>query len=108
MYAIIEVGGKQYKVEKGEILAVEKLKEQEGKDAHLNRVLLIAKDKEVEIGQPYIKGAKVTATILKHIKAKKVISYKYRRRKSSSHWKKGHRQQLTQIKIKDIELVSKQ
>ncbi len=106
MYAIIEVGGKQYAVQKGDVLTVEKLKEQEGKDTTIKRVLLVSKDKHVEVGQPYIKEAQVLATVLKQTKAKKVVSYKYRRRKSS-HWKKGHRQQVSQIKIKEIELQAK-
>ena len=103
MYAIIEVGAKQYSVKKGDVIDVEKQATQEGKEITLNKVLLVSKDKKLEIGQPYLKEAKVSALVLKHFKGKKTISYKYRRRKSS-HWKKGHRQQLTRLKIKDIEL----
>ncbi|MCM8770928.1 MAG: 50S ribosomal protein L21 [Candidatus Omnitrophica bacterium] len=103
MYAIIEVGAKQYTVKKDDVITVERIKEAEGKDTTLNKVLLVSKDKEIEVGQPYIKGAKVKVLVLRHIKGKKVISYKYRRRKSS-HWKKGHRQQLSEIKIKEIEI----
>ena len=65
----------------------------------------MAEKGNIRIGQPYVKGAKVTACVLKNLKARKVISYKYRRRKSS-HWKKGHRQLLTRVKIKEIECVS--
>ena len=101
MYAIIEVGAKQYTVKKGDIIDVEKQAAKEGKDITLNKVLLVSKDKKVEVGQPYIKDAKVEVVVLKHIKGEKVISYKYRRRKAS-HWKKGHRQQLTRLKIKEI------
>jgi len=103
MYAIIEVGAKQYVVKKDDVLKVEKLLEAEGKEVTLNKVLLLSKDKKVEVGQPYVKGAKVKIHVLRHLKAKKVVSYKYRRRKSS-HWTKGHRQQLSEIKIKDIEI----
>jgi len=103
MYAIIEVGAKQHSVKKGDIITVEKQAAKVGSDITLNKVLLVYKDKKVEIGQPYIKGAKIEATVLKQTKAKKVVSYKYRRRKSS-HWKKGHRQQLTQLKIKEINI----
>jgi len=103
MYAIIEVGAKQYNVKPGDIIEVEKQPKEEGKEIILDKVLLLAEDKEVKIGQPYIKGAKVKALLLKHFKAKKVISFKYRRRKSS-HWKKGHRQQLSRLKIKEIVL----
>jgi len=103
MYAIIEVGAKQYSVKKGDIIDVEKQVAKEGKDISLSRVLLISKDKKVELGKPYIKDARVEAEVLKQIKAKKVVSFKYRRRKSS-RWTKGHRQQLTRIKIKEISL----
>jgi large subunit ribosomal protein L21 len=103
MYAIIEVGAKQYNVKKDDILDVERLEGQEGKEITLKNVLLASKDKRVEIGQPYLKEAKVEAVILKHFRAEKLESFKYRRRKSS-HWKKGHRQQLTRLKIKAIEL----
>jgi len=101
MYAIIEVGAKQYTIKKGDIIDVEKQAVKEGKDIALDKVLLVSKDKKVEVGQPYIKDAKVEVVVLKHIKGEKVISYKYRRRKAS-HWKKGHRQQLTRLKIKEI------
>ena len=101
MYAIIEVGAKQYTIKKGDIIDVEKQAVKEGGDITLNKVLLVSKDKKVEAGQPYVKDAKVEAVVLKHIKGEKVISFKYRRRKSS-HWKKGHRQQLTRLKIKEI------
>ncbi len=103
MYAIIEVGAKQYSIKKGDIIEIEKQAGKEGSDIVLNKILLVSKDKKAEIGQPYIKGAKVEATVLGQIKGEKVISFKYRRRKSS-HWKKGHRQQLTRIKIKEIEI----
>ena len=102
MYAIIEVGAKQYTVKKGDIIDVEKQAVKEGQDITLNKVLLVSKDKKVDVGQPYVKEAKVEAEVLKHIKGEKVISFKYRRRKSS-HWKKGHRQQLTRLKIKEIQ-----
>ncbi len=103
MYAIIEVGAKQFTVQKGDIIQVEKQDIKSGKEINIKEVLLVSKDKKVEIGQPFVKEAKVVATVLDQIKAPKVISYKYRRRKNS-HWKKGHRQKLTVLKIKDIEL----
>ena len=103
MYAVVEVGAKQFKVSKDDIIEVEKQPGQEGKEITLKNVLLVSKDKKVEIGTPYVKEAKVTAVILEQIKDEKATSYKYRRRKSS-HWKKGHRQQLTRLKIKAIEI----
>lgn len=106
MYAIIEVGGKQYNVKKDDIIDVERQTAQKpGKEIALNKVLLVSKDKKIEVGKPYLKEAKVLALVLSHLKAKKTISFKYRRRKSS-HWKKGHRQLLTRLKIKEIELGS--
>jgi large subunit ribosomal protein L21 len=103
MYAIVEVGAKQYSVKKGDIIDVEKQDASPGKEIVLDKVLMVSKDKKVELGQPHLKSAKVCAMVLKQIKANKVVSYKYRRRKSS-HWKKGHRQQLTRLKINDIEI----
>ena len=101
MYAIIEVGAKQYTVKKGDIIDVEKQEAKEGNDISLNHVLLLSKDRKVEIGQPYLKDVKIEATVLEQVKGEKKISFKYRRRKAS-HWKKGHRQQLTRLKIKEI------
>ena len=104
MYAIIEVGGKQYNVQKGDVLEVEKQKAaEETKEIIIERVLLVSKDSSLDVGQPYVKGAHVTVEILGQIKARKVMSFKYKRRKST-HWKKGHRQQLTRLKIKEITL----
>ncbi len=104
MYAIIEVGAKQYSIKKGDIIDVEKQPVAAKKDIILDKVLLVSSDKSVEIGQPYLKGAKVEAALVGEVKGKKAVSFKYRRRKSS-HWTKGHRQQLTRLKIKDIILA---
>jgi len=101
MYAIIEVGARQYNVKKGDIIEVEKQVVEEGKEIALDKVLLVSEDNKIEVGEPYLKKAKVQAIVLKQIKAEKLISFKYRRRKSS-HWTKGHRQQLTRLKIEDI------
>ena len=101
MYAIIETGGKQYKVQKNDILAVEKLSANGGDKVQFNTVLLTG-GKEVKVGDPIIKGAGVQATVIDQIKDKKVISFVKRRRKSSSKSKKGHRQQITLVKITEI------
>jgi large subunit ribosomal protein L21 len=102
MYAIIEVGSQQFNVKKDDIIQVNK--EVTTKDSiTIDKVLLVSKDKKVEIGTPYVKGAKVQAEVLGQILGEKTVAYKYRRRKSS-HWKKGHRAQLTELKIKFIEL----
>ena len=104
MYAIIETGGKQYKVQKDDILAVEKLSAKGGDKVQFNSVLLTG-GKEVNVGDPLIKDAGVQATVIDQIKDKKVVSFVKRRRKSSSKSKKGHRQQITLVKITEI-LVS--
>ena len=101
MYAIIETGGKQYKVQKNDILAVEKLSARGGEKVQFNTVLLTG-GKEVRVGDPLVKGAGVQATVIDQIKDKKVISFVKRRRKSSSKSKKGHRQQITLLKITEI------
>ena len=105
MYAIIEVGGKQYKVEQDDIIDIERQSKKESQNLILNKVLLMAQDEDIQIGQPYVKGAKVIASLIKNLKARKVISYKYRRRKSS-HSKKGHRQLITRIRIKELVAAS--
>ncbi len=101
MYAIIETGGKQYKVQKNDVLAVEKLLARSGDKVQFNAVLLTG-GKDVKVGDPLVKGAGVQATVIDQIKDKKVISFVKRRRKSSSKSKKGHRQQITLVKITDI------
>ena len=101
MFAVIETGGKQYKVQKDDILAVEKLSARGGDKIQFNSVLLTG-GKEVKVGNPLIKDAGVQATVIDQIKDKKVVSFVKRRRKSSSKSKKGHRQQITLVKITDI------
>ena len=101
MYAIIETGGKQYRVQKDDVLAVEKLAANGGDKVQFNSVLLTG-GKDIKVGDPLIKGAGVQATVIDQIKDKKVISFVKRRRKSSSKSKKGHRQQITLVKITDI------
>lgn len=101
MYAVIDIGGKQVNVKEKDIIEVERQEGKEGKEIILGKVLLVSKGKKLEVGRPYLKEARVLATLLKQHRAKKVISYKYLRRKSS-HWKKGHRQQLSRLQIKEI------
>lgn len=103
MYAIVEVGAKQYNVKRDDIIEVDKQLIEKGKETILDKVLLVSKDKKVEIGRPYIKGAKVEAIVLGQVLGKKTTAYKYRRRKNS-HWEKGHRAQQTKLKIKSIDL----
>ena len=101
MYAIIQTGGKQYRVKKDDVLAVEKLSANGGDKVQFNSVLLTG-GKDIKVGDPLIKGAGVQATVIDQIKDKKVVSFVKRRRKSSSKSKKGHRQQITLVKITDI------
>ena len=101
MFAVIETGGKQYKVQKDDVITVEKLNASGGEKVQFNSVLLTGGEK-TQIGNPHVKGAGVQALVLEQLKSKKVVSFVKRRRKSSSKTKKGHRQQLTLIKITEI------
>jgi large subunit ribosomal protein L21 len=101
MYAVVELGGKQYCIKQGDVFDVEKEDVKEGKEMSLKKVLLVSDGSQTKIGQPYLKDALVKAEVISQVKGEKKISYKYRRRKSSD-WKKGHRQQLTRLKIKEI------
>lgn len=103
MYAIIETGGKQYKLEKEGIVEVEKLEGNKGREIVFDKVLLTVQNGDVNIGRPYVQGASVIAEKLQDIKAKKVTIFKFRRRKNSKT-KIGHRQQLSRVKIKEIKL----
>jgi large subunit ribosomal protein L21 len=101
MYAIVETGGRQYKVAAGDKVNVEYLAAGEGKEVELSKVLLIADGKDVVIGSPTIDNAKVTATCLNEGKGDKVIVFKYKN-KVRYRRKKGHRQLFTTLKINDI------
>ncbi|MCK9431078.1 MAG: 50S ribosomal protein L21 [Candidatus Omnitrophica bacterium] len=103
MYAIVEVGARQYNVKKDDVIEVNKEAVEKGKTIILDKVLLVGSSKTIEVGQPYVKGAKVEAVVLAQTKGEKTTAYKYRRRKNW-HWEKGHRAQLTEIKIKSIDL----
>ena len=105
MYAIIETGGKQLNVEVGDTIFVEKLDVSEGEEVVLDKVLFIG-DKTNKIGNPYIKGATVTAQVEKHGKEKKVLIYKYNPKKHY-HKKQGHRQPYTKLVIKDIKKTAR-
>lgn len=102
MYAIIETGGKQIKVEEGAVIFVEKLDVNEGDKVEFENVVLVS-DKTTKVGAPYVKGAKVSATVEKQGKAKKITVYKYKAKKGSSHRKQGHRQPYTKLIINKIE-----
>ncbi|MBI4335071.1 MAG: 50S ribosomal protein L21 [Candidatus Omnitrophica bacterium] len=103
MYAIVETGSKQYKVQKGDVIEVERIAAKPGEAVELDKVLLCTKGKSVDIGRPYLKGAKVVCDVVSNFRADKVIAFKYRRRKNSKS-KKGHRQELTRLKVKEIQI----
>ena len=100
-FAVIQTGGKQYKVSASEILKIERLNDKEGKTVEFKNVLFLKDDKTTEIGNPNIQGAKVEATILKNIKNKTILVFKKRRRKNSRK-KYGHRQPISLIRITKI------
>ncbi len=101
MYALVEIKGKQYKVEKGSQIRVDLLGEEAGKTVEFDSVLMLAGDKEPKIGKPYVEGAKVTATVGEIVKDKKVNVIKFKRRKGY-HRNQGHRQKYCMIEVKDI------
>jgi large subunit ribosomal protein L21 len=106
MYAVIETGGKQYRVEVGTELEVELLDVEPGKTVTLDRVLLVADGDEASIGRPVVDGAAVSAEVVRRDRGPKLISFKYRP-KARSRVKKGHRQELTILRISDIVLNGK-
>ncbi|WP_135555053.1 50S ribosomal protein L21 [Paenibacillus cymbidii] len=102
MYAIIETGGKQYKVQEGDVLYIEKLESGEGESVSFDRVLLVSKDSGVTVGSPLVAGATVSAKVEKHGKGKKIIVYKYKAKKNYRR-KQGHRQPYTKVVIDKIQ-----
>ncbi|MDI3540826.1 50S ribosomal protein L21 [Koleobacter methoxysyntrophicus] len=102
MYAIIETGGKQYRIQEGDILRVEKLDIPEGETVEFDKVLAISKGDSFSVGQPYLEGAKVLGKVLNHGKGKKVIVFKYKAKKNYRR-KQGHRQPFTRVQIENIQ-----
>lgn len=101
MYAVIQTGGKQYRVSEGDIVKVEKLTAEEGASIDFDQILMVADGDNIKVGTPYVAGGRVTATIASHGRAKKVKIIKFRRRKH--HMKQmGHRQSFTALKITSI------
>ena len=102
MYAIIETGGKQYRVAPGQMLKIEKLEADAGNTVDFDRVLMVGEGEQMRVGAPLVEGAKVTAEVIKHGRADKIRIIKFRRRKH--HMKhQGHRQYYTQVKITNIQ-----
>jgi len=101
MYAVIQTGGKQYRVAEGDTVKVEKLGADEGASVELDKVLMVADGEDIKVGTPYVDGGKVTATVKSHGRAKKVKIIKFRRRKH--HMKRqGHRQWYTELQVTGI------
>lgn len=102
MYAIVATGGKQYKVQEGDVLRIEKLAGAVGDEVAFDQVLLVGAGEDVRIGQPVVEGALVKGTIVQQGKNKKILVFKYKRRKRYRR-KQGHRQAFTAVKIDAIE-----
>jgi large subunit ribosomal protein L21 len=101
MYAVIATGGKQYRVENGGVLRIEKLTAELGTTVEFDQVLLVADGEKITVGTPLLKGSKVSATVEAHGKGNKVSIVKFRRRKHYMRMK-GHRQQYTQVRVTGI------
>ena len=101
MYAIVEIAGQQFKIEENQKIFVHRLNAEEGSKMDFDRVLLVDNNGSVKVGTPTVEGAKVSATVLSHLKGQKVIVFKKIRRKGFQK-KNGHRQYLSQIQIESI------
>ncbi|GFP77258.1 MULTISPECIES: 50S ribosomal protein L21 [Clostridium] len=102
MYAVVKTGGKQFRVQEGDVIFVEKLEAEVEATVELTEVLAVAKDGELKVGTPVVEGAKVVAKVVAQGKAKKIIVFKYKRKKDYRR-KNGHRQPYTKLVIEKIE-----
>ena len=101
MYAVIKTGGKQYRVQQGDVIFVEKIDTQANEAVTFEEVLLVGDGEQTKIGAPVVKGAKVEGKVLSQVKAKKVVVYKYKAKKNERK-KQGHRQPYTKVEITAI------
>lgn len=101
MYAIVKTGGKQYKVQEGDVIYIEKLPANEGETVEFDEVLMVAKDDGIVVGDPMVANAKVTAKVEKHGRGQKIIVYKYKAKKNYRR-KQGHRQPYSKVIIEKI------
>ena len=101
MYALVEIKGKQYKAEKGTLLKVDKIDSEKGDSLEFEKVLMLSNDSDVKIGTPYVEGIKVQCSVEDQIKDKKVLVFKYKRRKNYKRTQ-GHRQQYTLLQVEEI------
>jgi large subunit ribosomal protein L21 len=104
MYAVVEQGGKQYRVAEGDTIRIEKTEGTPGDEILLEKVLLVQEQDGVRVGKPFLEGVRVRAEILAHRREKKFVLFKFKRRKGYKR-KNGHRQHYTGIRIKAIETV---
>lgn len=104
MYAVVEAGGKQYKIAKNDIILVDRFDAKAGHEVKLGKVLMAKDGNSVHIGTPYLKGAQVICDVIGQVRGEKVIAFKYKKRKSEKK-KIGHRSELTKIKVKEIEIA---
>ena len=105
MYAVVRTGGKQYRVAKDEVIAVEKLAAEAGSSVDLGEVLMIGDDRSTTVGDPLVKGASVSAEVVAQTRGDKIIVFKKKRRKNHRR-KKGHRQHVTLLRVTDINVSS--
>ena len=106
MYAIIETGGKQLKVEAGDAIFVEKLEVEAGEKVTFDKVILVSNEGKVEVGNPYVKGMKVEGKVVSHGKGKKIIVFKMKAKKNYRR-KQGHRQPYTKVEITSIKSTAR-
>lgn len=101
MYVLVEIKGKQYKAEEGALLRVDKIEKEAGEELEFDSVLMVSDGDSTKVGQPYVEGAKISATLEEQVRDKKVLVYKFKRRKGYRR-KQGHRQQYSLIKVQKI------
>lgn len=103
MYAVIKTGGKQYQVAEGDVIQVDKIEGQPGDTVEIDNVLMLKADSDVRIGRPVVQGAAVSATIVGQVQGKKIVVFKFKRRKDYRR-KLGHRQKYTRLRIESIKV----
>jgi large subunit ribosomal protein L21 len=104
MYAVLKTGGKEYRVSKGDLIRVEKMEGNVGDPVTLKEVLMVSQEGDIQVGTPLLANATVTGEIVQHIKGKKVLIFKMKRRKNYRRLR-GHRQTYTYIKVNDISVA---
>jgi len=104
MYAVIKTGGKEYRISKGDIIRVEKLKGKVGDQVEVKDILMVSQEDQFQVGTPYLTNAVIMGEIVQEIKGRKVMTYKMKKRKNYRRFK-GHRQTYTYLKVNDISLA---